>query len=142
MRAGFAHKNRFEEQAGHWTRRLLFARLWLGAWQCQKAEKSHAEAQRRREATWWVAGALGYRRSSFCSSLGLKVAICELGVAKGLAGLLYQCMTQPPSMLMVWPVMVAACGEARKAMVAAIWSGVCHWPRGHIWRTLARPHWS
>jgi hypothetical protein len=70
--------------------------------------------------------------ATFCS-------ICFLRQTR-MSAPLYQCITQPPSMFIVWPVIVAARSEARKTARAAICSGVCHWPRGHICLTLALPH--
>lgn len=49
----------------------------------------------------------------------------------------YQCMTKPPSTLMVWPVICWARLEERKMTVSAMSAGDCQRPRGTIRRILS-----
>lgn len=49
----------------------------------------------------------------------------------------YACITCPPSMFSVCPVMLAACADARKTAIAANSAGVCHRPSGAILRIFS-----
>ena len=52
----------------------------------------------------------------------------------------YECITWPPSMLIVWPVIFCACSEARKTAMAAYSAGVFKGPSGDTLRIfLPRP---
>jgi hypothetical protein len=42
----------------------------------------------------------------------------------------HECITQPPSTLIVWPVTSDALELLKKTIIAAMCSGVCHLPRG------------
>lgn len=49
----------------------------------------------------------------------------------------HQCITNPPSTLIVCPVMCSARDEARNTIMSATDSGVCHRPSGTTCRTFA-----
>src|SRR5262249_14412193 len=51
--------------------------------------------------------------------------------------LAHQCITKPPSTLIVCPVTLWAHGEARNTAIAATSSGVCQRPRGTTRRTFS-----
>src|SRR5262245_25597261 len=74
-------------------------------------------------------GVGGPPRSDVHAGDGLRVI--DLGVAD------YQCITQPPSTLIVWPVTCAARSEARKTTMSAMSRGCCQRASGTTWRTLS-----
>ena len=49
----------------------------------------------------------------------------------------HQCMTYPPSTLIVCPVTLCARFEARKTVICATSSGSCQRPKGTTWRTFS-----
>ena len=50
-----------------------------------------------------------------------------------------ECITCPPSIFNVWPVMFRACSEARKTAMEAYSTGVCHRPNGDTLRIFSPP---
>src|SRR4051812_26618106 len=52
----------------------------------------------------------------------------------------YQCITNPPSTLIVWPVTWADRSDDRNAIMSAIASGVCHLPSGTTDRIFRSDH--
>jgi hypothetical protein len=51
-----------------------------------------------------------------------------------------QCMTWPPSTLMVWPVTSLLRADDRKTTMLAMSSGCCHRARGETARTFSSAH--
>jgi hypothetical protein len=62
---------------------------------------------------------------------------CGLPSTLRLLGSSYQCITWPPSTLMVWPVICRLLAEERNTTMSAISSGSCHRARGATARTFS-----